>query len=76
MSEATFKDLIRQIKPNITSHEINILFGYVDVKKEMWVPLNVIEEKVFNIDYRDSGDVLSRKLDEIVAILHARHEHP
>jgi Ca2+-binding EF-hand superfamily protein len=36
----------------------------------------VIEEKIFHIDFRDSRDVLSRKMDEIVAILHTRKEDP
>lgn len=53
-----------------------MLFKYLDKEQKGYIESTVIEEKIFNVDFRESEDVLSRNIDELAAILKARKEHP
>ena len=52
ISMGTLTDLIRKISPYITTHEINTLFKYLDSKKEGWIDWNIVQEKIFHVDFR------------------------
>jgi len=54
-----------------------MLFSYLDshdTSKNGLVDWKIIEEKLLLVDFREHNDVLSRKLDDIVAILRERNE--
>ena len=72
----TFAELVRKIDPCVTSHEINTVFAYVDADKSGWIEWQGVEDKIFNVDFRETGDVRSRQIDEIVAIFKDRKEDP
>jgi len=40
-----------------------MLFKYLDKERKGYVESTVLEEKLFYVDFRESEDVLSRKID-------------
>ncbi len=71
-----FQALLKDLDPYITSHEAAMIFAFADTAKTGAIPYAVIEERLRRIDYRSSDDVLSRKIDEIVAILKTQKADP
>lgn len=53
-----------------------MIFEFADHTKTGVIPWATIEERLRRIDYRSTHDVLSRKVDEIVAILKAHKVDP
>ena len=68
--------MLREIDLTITSHEISTLFAYLGGHKTGWLDWTDIKDKLFYVDFRAQEDVLSRKIDEVIAIIRARKENP
>ena len=64
-----FKAFLREINPQITTHEVSVLFDYLDNDKNGSIEWPKVEHFVYKVDYRSTEDVFSRKIDEITAIL-------
>lgn len=43
LSQGAFGTLLRQITPAITTHEVTVLFEYLDTQKKGWIDWAVIE---------------------------------
>jgi hypothetical protein len=44
--------MIREIDPLVTTHEVEVLFKYLDTANHGWVSWNVVEDKVLHVDFR------------------------
>lgn len=64
-----FQAFLREINPQITTHEISVLFDYLDNDKNGVLEWGKVEHFIYKVDYRSTEDVFSRKIDEIIAIL-------
>lgn len=71
-----FQALLRDLNPHCTSHEAATIFKYLDSNKNGVVDWSTLEHAILAVDYRSHDDVLSRKVDEIVAILKAQKADP
>lgn len=76
IDQRVFFAVLKEINPLITTHEASILFNYLDTGKEGVISWAVIDKSLLQVDYRSSEDVLSRKIDEVVAILRAQKADP
>lgn len=64
-----FQTFLREIDPQVTTHEVSVLFDYLDSDKKGCLDWAKVEHFIYKIDYRSTEDVFSRKIDEIIAIL-------
>ena len=63
------RQLLREVDPTITSHEVKILFDHMDSQKKGVLPFDELKEKLLQIDYRSQNNVIDRKVDELVGII-------
>lgn len=76
ITQQVFLSILKEINPLITTHEATVLFEHFDTARKGTVKWATVEKYLLCVDYRNSDDVLSRKIDEIVAILRAQKADP
>lgn len=72
MTLAQFTAFLREIDLTITTHEAKALFDHLDKHKEGVLRWEWVEEGIAKVDYRNTDNILERKLDDLAAIINDR----